>query len=155
MFPDKGAIHTGMLVRHEGMLAADKDVLLSNADNHAARRRRIHVLDNGMLISSKQIFLSLKRDCLGQLRKCTFYAKQSFRQTRASSCQTLNNVWAMQKNAGPKQGQLVDSFGQSYSRTRMPETLACLCYMKGCFLIHSRTCLCHANECLNQARASL
>ena len=43
-----------MLVLHEGMLAADKDVLLQHADNHVARQRRMLVQDNEVFISNKE-----------------------------------------------------------------------------------------------------
>lgn len=36
----------------------------------------------------------------------------------ASSCRTINNAWARQGNAGPKQRHLIVSLGQSYSHTR-------------------------------------
>ena len=54
-----------MLVEHAGMLAADEDVLLSNTDNNVARHTKMMVLDNGVLISSTEAFLSYKRGCLG------------------------------------------------------------------------------------------
>ena len=105
--------YTGMHVLHEGMLAADKDVLLSNADNHVARHMRMLVSDNGVLISYKEVFLSCKRDHLSQARGCSSSTKQSFHQTRASSCHTIYSAWARQRNAGPEQEHLVDSLGQS------------------------------------------
>jgi len=54
MFTNKGGLHSGMLVLHEGMLAPDKGVLLSNADNHVGRHRRMLVPDNKVLISYKE-----------------------------------------------------------------------------------------------------
>lgn len=60
-----------MHVLHEEMLAADKDVLLSNADNHVVRHMRMLVSNNGVLISYMEVFLSCKRDRLSQARGCT------------------------------------------------------------------------------------
>ena len=52
----------------------------------------------------------------------------------ASSCHTIYNAWARHRNAGPKQGHLIDSLGQSYSRTRGACTREWLYYMKECLL---------------------
>lgn len=46
-----------MLMRHEGMPAAYKDLFLSNADNQVARHRRMLVPDKGVLISNKEVIL--------------------------------------------------------------------------------------------------
>jgi len=63
------------------MIAADKDVLLSNADNNVARHRRMLVPDNGVLISYKEAFVQCKRKCLGKGRECLPQTKQSFLQS--------------------------------------------------------------------------
>jgi len=63
--PNKGGRHSGMLVLHEGMVAACKDVLLSNADNHMTRQRRMHVPENGMLSLSKEVFPFKQERLLG------------------------------------------------------------------------------------------
>ena len=47
------------------MLAADKDVLISNADNHVARQKGVLVLHNGVLMSSKYIYLFTLMGLLG------------------------------------------------------------------------------------------
>jgi len=60
-----------MHVLHEGMLAAGKDVLLSNADNHVVRHMRMLVPDNVVLIAYKEVCLSCKRDRLSQAWGCS------------------------------------------------------------------------------------
>ena len=74
-----------MLVLHEGIFAADKGVLLSSANNHVARHRGMFVLVNGVLMSSKEVFLPHKRKCLCHSIKCLAQALQAFSIARASS----------------------------------------------------------------------
>ena len=98
---------------------------------------------NGMLILSKDVVLACKRDCFGSLQGVLATDTASISPGMgAPSCHTINNTWAMQRDAGPKQWRLVDSLVQSYSRTREPYTGECLCYMKECFLPQGRACLC-------------
>ena len=123
-----------MLILSEGMLAASKNIFLQNANNHVTRQRRMLVADNGVFISSKEVFLPCRRGCSCQARECLAVARQSFRQTRASSCHTMAKACVKQGHVGPKQGRLFNSLGHSYARTRGPDTRECLCYMKECLL---------------------
>lgn len=78
-----------MLILYEGMLAASKNIFLPNATSHVTRQRRMLVPDNGVFISSKEVFLPCRRRCSYQAREYLAVARQSFRQTRASSCNTI------------------------------------------------------------------
>jgi hypothetical protein len=125
-------MHAGMLVLHAGMR-----VLLSNADNHVARHKRLLVPDHGVLISYTKAFLQCSRKCLCQDRGCLPQAKQLFHQSKASSCHTAGSACGRQRSACSKHGHLFDSLGPLYSRTREPGTRECLCDMQEC-LLHTK-----------------
>ena len=98
---------------------SDKGVLLSNADNHVARHRRMLVPDNTVLISYKEASPQRTSKYFGHCTEHLPQATQSFHQTKASSCHTTGGACARQRNAEPVQMHLFDTLRQSYPRTRL------------------------------------
>ena len=66
------------------MLAADKDILLSNKDNHAAIHKNMILPNNAALISNKEAFLQHKRECVCKARECILQIRLSFHQTKGT-----------------------------------------------------------------------